>query len=679
MEFHSDAPITSKNEDKLDRDKFAKNLANAIKSFPVDESLSVGLIGKWGTGKSSIINLTKNHLDDDNLILIEFNPWYFSTQNNLYQQFFNLISSEIEKREFGDKLWIKKKFAQIKQQYDKLPKVTRENKKLTQYFKEKFYSLHELRNSDVINAYYNQIKSNSLVNFNAPGIGYSYNFDDSLKEYNSVSYLKTKCEEYFQDLGYKFLIIIDDIDRMNSIEIEQIFLLVKSLANFPNFIYLLSFDKEVVVNSLNDVPEDFRNDFIEKIIQIPIVVPEISDYSLNNYIQHEIKELYYEYLKDNFRGEDEFKKVSHIIGYFIKNIRDLKRYMNAIEFYSTFMRELNINDMFILIAIHTFEYEIYLKIKDELKVFILDKFLYFQDENEIKNRLTKFLDDSYLLLKKINSAELDSTLGTLFPILNEKNLKLKKIILGSDIEDKECRISSSSHFNKYFTLTIENNEISSVEMDKFLKLDNPDEILDILLDYYEMGNFKSFISSFWQFCGRMSDENAKYYIHALMKFGDKFSLDNDLPDYWERICICLFKKINSNQESFRIIKNGISDENIFLITRFTYLLSYYYRHCGDYSGELPEEYAILDDNDLFELEKLVLEKLRDLISNKELLMHKNLGSILYFWCLIENEEEVKNYLKCNIHDENDKLVIKEAIDNHNDLRNLINIAVLFCG
>lgn len=679
MEFHSDAPITSKNEDKLDRDKFAKNLANAIKSFPVDESLSVGLIGKWGTGKSSIINLTKNHLDDDNLILIEFNPWYFSTQNNLYQQFFNLISSEIEKREFGDKLWIKKKFAQIKQQYDKLPKVTRENKKLTQYFKEKFYSLHELRNSDVINAYYNQIKSNSLVNFNAPGIGYSYNFDDSLKEYNSVSYLKTKCEEYFQDLGYKFLIIIDDIDRMNSIEIEQIFLLVKSLANFPNFIYLLSFDKEVVVNSLNDVPEDFRNDFIEKIIQIPIVVPEISDYSLNNYIQHEIKALYYEYLKDNFRGEDEFKKVSHIIGYFIKNIRDLKRYMNAIEFYSTFMCELNINDMFILIAIHTFEYEIYLKIKDELKVFILDKFLYFQDENEIKNRLTKFLDDSYLLLKKINSAELDSTLGTLFPILNEKNLKLKKIILGSDIEDKECRISSSSHFNKYFTLTIENNEISSVEMDKFLKLDNTDEILDILLDYYEMWNFKSFISSFWQFCGRMPDENAKYYIHALMKFGDKFSLDNDLSDYWDRICSCLFKKINSNQESFRIIKNCIRDENIFLITRFVYHLSYYYGHHEDYNGEIPKEYNILDDNDLFKLEKAVLEKLKELISNKKLLMHEKLGEILYFWCLIENEEEVKNYLKCNIHDENDKLVIKEAINNHNDLRNLINIADLFSG
>lgn len=455
MKFYSDAPIISKDEDKLDRDKFAKNLANAIQGVSADESLSLGLIGKWGTGKSSIINLTKNHLDDDNLIVIEFNPWYFSTQNNLYQQFFNLISSEIEKREFGDKLWIKKKFTQIKQQYDKLPKVTRENKKITQYVKEKFYSLHELRNSDVINAYYKQIKSNSSVNFNAPGFGYSYNFDDSLKEYNSVSYLKTKCEEYFKDLGYKFLIIIDDIDRMNSIEIEQIFILVKSLANFPNFIYLLSFDKEVVVNSLNDVPKDFRNDFIEKIIQIPIVVPEISGYSLDNYVQNEIKALYYEYLKDNFRGEDEFKKVYHIIEYFIKNIRDLKRYMNAIEFYLAFMCELNINDMFILIAIHTFEYEIYLKIKDELKVFILDEFLYFQDENEIKNRLTKFLEDSYVLLKQININELDSTLGTLFPILNAGNLKIGRLSLDSDMLDKECRISSSSHFNKYFTLTVE--------------------------------------------------------------------------------------------------------------------------------------------------------------------------------------------------------------------------------
>lgn len=677
MEFYSDAPIISKNEDKLNRDNFAKNLANAIQSFPVNESLSVGLIGKWGTGKTSIINLTKNYINDDKLIIIEFNPWYFSTQNNLYQQFFNMISSEIEKREFGDKLWIKKKYSQIKMQYDNLSKVTRENKKLTQYVKEKFYSFKELRNSDVINAYYTQIKSNSSVNFNTLGIGYSYNFDDSLKEYHSVSYLKTKCEQYFNDLGYRFLIIIDDIDRMNSIEIEQIFILVKSLANFPNFIYLLSFDKEVVVNSLNDVPEDFRNDFIEKIIQIPIVVPEISDYSLDNYIQNEIKELYYEYLKDNFRGKNEFKKVSHIIGYFIKNIRDLKRYLNAIEFYSTFMCELNINDMFILIAIHTFEYEIYLKIKNDLKVFILDEFLYFKDENEIKKRITKFLNDSYLLLEQINRNELDSTLGTLFPILNVENLKLNRIMLGSDIEEKECRISSSFHFNKYFTLTVENNEISSVEMDKFLKLDNTNEIYDILLDYYEIGNFKSFISTFRQFLERVSDENAKYYIYALMKFGDNFSTDNDFTDYWNSICIRLFEKIDSNENSFRIIKNSIRDENIFLITRFTYHLSYYYGHCGDYDDDIPKEYNILNDSDLFKLEKLVLEKLRELISNKKLLMHEKLGTILYFWCLLENEGLVKEYLENNIQSDEDKIVVSNMIKNHKELNNLISTDNLF--
>lgn len=162
-----------------------------------------------------------------------------------------------------------------------------------------------------------------------------------------------------------------------------------------------------------------------------------------------------------------------------------------------------------------------------------------------------------------------------------------------------------------------------------------------------------------------------------MKFGDELSTDNDLTDYWSSICIGLFEKIDSNEESFRIIKNCIRDENIFLITRFTYHLSYYYGHCGDYGGEIPEEYSILDDNDLFKLKKLVLEKLRELISDKKLLMHEKLGNILYFWCLLENEESVREYLENNIQSGEDQLVVSNTIKNHKELSNLINVDYLF--
>ena len=51
----SDKPINSLNDDKLNRKSFSKQLAEAIVSYKSQDNFTVGLCGKWGTGKTSII------------------------------------------------------------------------------------------------------------------------------------------------------------------------------------------------------------------------------------------------------------------------------------------------------------------------------------------------------------------------------------------------------------------------------------------------------------------------------------------------------------------------------------------------------------------------------------------------------------------------------------------------
>ena len=51
----------------------------------------------------------------------------------------------------------------------------------------------------------------------------------------------------------KIVAIIDDIDRLNDEEIRAVFQLVKSLADFPNMMYFLSFDLDTVTHALNSV------------------------------------------------------------------------------------------------------------------------------------------------------------------------------------------------------------------------------------------------------------------------------------------------------------------------------------------------------------------------------------------------------------------------------------------
>ena len=57
--FIPDRPIESENEDFLGRKHFSKQLASALTSWQDQGSLTVALYGKWGTGKSSVINLAR--------------------------------------------------------------------------------------------------------------------------------------------------------------------------------------------------------------------------------------------------------------------------------------------------------------------------------------------------------------------------------------------------------------------------------------------------------------------------------------------------------------------------------------------------------------------------------------------------------------------------------------------
>jgi predicted KAP-like P-loop ATPase len=60
--FNPDQPIKSKTEDILGRNQFAQSLGQAIIDYKAKESLVIGLFGEWGSGKSSIINMTLEYI-----------------------------------------------------------------------------------------------------------------------------------------------------------------------------------------------------------------------------------------------------------------------------------------------------------------------------------------------------------------------------------------------------------------------------------------------------------------------------------------------------------------------------------------------------------------------------------------------------------------------------------------
>lgn len=100
----NDLPITKFDDDKLDRQKFALQMRRIIKNYKKKDCLTLGIMGSWGSGKTSLINMVfdqnkDNILTEKDFKVMRFNPWNFSKQQDLYYQFFEqlkelLISNE---------------------------------------------------------------------------------------------------------------------------------------------------------------------------------------------------------------------------------------------------------------------------------------------------------------------------------------------------------------------------------------------------------------------------------------------------------------------------------------------------------------------------------------------------------------------------------------------------------
>jgi predicted KAP-like P-loop ATPase len=92
----SDDPLKSHDQDALNRGKFVSMVASRINACELRQSSTVfGLVGPWGSGKSSLINFIRAQLHDDWKVAI-FSPWASSDPNGLQAEFLAALASVLE-------------------------------------------------------------------------------------------------------------------------------------------------------------------------------------------------------------------------------------------------------------------------------------------------------------------------------------------------------------------------------------------------------------------------------------------------------------------------------------------------------------------------------------------------------------------------------------------------------
>jgi predicted KAP-like P-loop ATPase len=89
-----------------------------------------------------------------------------------------------------------------------------------------------------------------------------------------INEAKGRIRSVLQHGDSRFIVLIDDIDRLRPEEMIQVFQLVKAVADFPRTLYVLSFDRSAVKRALRNSKMDEPDRYLEKIVQAPFDLPD---------------------------------------------------------------------------------------------------------------------------------------------------------------------------------------------------------------------------------------------------------------------------------------------------------------------------------------------------------------------------------------------------------------------
>ena len=612
--FYSEKPIILGKEDLLGRAKVANELSREIKSYKNEDSLTIGIVGKWGSGKTSFINMVlENFKENDKYIVIKFNPWNISSRKQLISDFFLQLSNNIKKENKSDKI---------------IGTIGKSLGTLSKFFKPlglipPFSLLGTI--GDITE------KVSEFIN----------EYLEAEKE--DLETLKDNINQELEDLDKKLLIVIDDIDRLCDEEIREIFQLVKSIANFKNTIYLLSYDREIAIEALNKTQQGKGEEYLEKIVQVPLVLPYISKSNLDKifinrlnisinipdeeYDNEYFSEIYYNGLAENF-----------------ENLRDIERYMNVFSLGINLAREeLNINDYIAITLIKVFESDLYEYIKNNKDYFSGTKFDEFL--NKDKKEILGELEEIYKNLKKLEKRKIKRLMEVIFPKLEVTTYDEGFI----DIWGKARRIATPVYFESYFRLDFPEDEIKKSEIKKFREFSTEEDLIKI----FNMNNKKKirFLEVILGEIEEISDEKAIILLKFIFSVADELKYEGpkgtlsfiENPKY--KITRIFYKIIsNINRNRYKIMEELFKYDKSSLQLLFSVLEML---NDSFLKKNLESKYKI-EENQLITLRDIVVTKILK-ESEKLEKIESGLLNILYtmkrLGCKEEAKKVFKNYLK----------------------------------
>ena len=422
-QYWADDPIGGTNDDLLDRTRFVARTAHLIRDAGAAERSTVfGLVGPWGSGKTSLINLIEKELPAPWKV-VRFTPWAASDISGLLAEFFATIASALP--EDGNGAKAKKALLDCAQVA--VPALL----KFLPY------------------------AGDAAAGAAEAGLGrltqekpWQTRFDET-------------CQQ-LQQLGTPVLVVADDIDRLDAGELTTLLKAVRLLGRFPGVHYLLAYDQDTVIDvvsasALVGSKRQRALEFLEKIVQYPLPIPPAQraqlDRMLNAGLIEAVRESGHEL--DN-EGTERFGiAYRDLIARNLKTVRSVQRYLAQARAYLPLIErdEIDVADMLVLLHLRLHFPQLYDRLPDW------------------RSDLTGALDWTAMVapaarqkpdwagrLSKAGvpdelTAPVETVLGDIFPAMDTTRVRA-----GGNAQLR--RVGNPDYFDRYFALGIPQDDVA---------------------------------------------------------------------------------------------------------------------------------------------------------------------------------------------------------------------------
>lgn len=641
-----DRPKEHISDDKLGYAAFARAIARSIVGIRSDEGIVLAIHGSWGSGKTSAVNMLVEALEEEQdirseeskILVVRFNPWWFSEQQDLTRIFFRELSAALGTKVSSD---VREKLKAVAKRVSGA--------------------------KDLVGVLLSPLPGGEFAK-KAVGelIGLA---GGALDDERSLDEERNELVEALRREGRRILVIIDDVDRLPADEARQIFRLVKSVADLPNIIYLLVFDREIASRAMEAPSGPGGPEWIEKIVQASFDLPPIHPTDLNRLFLEGLQEaLGSAKLHNPTRWGNMFYDA---IAPWLRTPRDAGRLLNTLSVsWPSIADEANIADFVAIEALRLFQPRLYALIRQSS-----DQLTGARDHSP---RATPEIIGNKILdcVASEQQQKVRQAMERLFPRLEGVWGNTHYTADSLRNWEQERRVCSPKHFATYFTFGVGDDVLPKADLDAAL------EVIGDSQAFYEM--VEKFASQVRRSGGTRSailldelEANSEHLevsrvgdaVSSLLVAGDVFLNPVDeakgafsIPVVW-KVWFAIQRFLMRMDQGSRlpVLREAVSNSPALCTIGFAVLaLGRQHGRHGREDVVTPAE-QLLCEEDLNELEQTLAARLAGAASDGSLLANDNAASLMFDWASVSSDRTVHDWTDGLLADDRSTLRLAEVV------------------